>query len=151
MFTLLSRSIKETLDMGEALGRTLSGGEILALNGELGVGKTVLVKGVARGLEISDVVTSPSFVLVKSYRGRILLHHVDFYRLQEPDELETFGFSDLLKDEAVVAIEWADKFPRALPEPMLEITIRYQDETQRLLSLECKGDAAWEKRLQGVF
>ena len=147
MFTLFSESIAKTLDMGEALGRTLKGGEMLALNGELGVGKTVLVKGVARGLEITDVVTSPSFVLVKSYRGRILLHHVDFYRLQAPEELETIGFNDFLNDQDVLAIEWADKFPHVLPLPFLHITISYRDENQRLLKFEWRGDVEWEKQL----
>ena len=94
----------------------LKAGDVLALAGELGAGKTQFVKGVAAGLGHGDSVTSPTFTLIHEYiGGRLALYHFDFYRADEANEIAGIGFDDYLADEAVLAIEWADKFPELLP------------------------------------
>ncbi len=87
-------------------------GVILAISGPLGAGKTAFVKGLARGIEVPDsfLVTSPTFTIVNEYPGRLSLYHMDLYRIEDFAELEDFGWHDMLGNDAVVAIEWADKF-----------------------------------------
>ena len=147
MFIIHSKSVEETLALGERIGRTLKGGEVLGLTGELGSGKTVFVKGLAKGLGISEVITSPTFVLVKSYQGRLMLHHIDFYRLHTLADLESIGFDDFLKSGGVLAIEWAEKFPAELPPSTLHISFDYEGEQQRLIKIEFL-ETCWEERLR---
>ena len=147
MFTIHSRSEEETIEIGERLAATLAGGEVLALTGELGAGKTVFVKGVARGLGIQDVITSPTFVLVKSYKGRLPLHHIDFYRLETVTDLETIGFEDFLEGDGIVAIEWAEKFIAELPKSFLQITFVYDGERERKIRFQSSDNPEWERRL----
>ena len=87
-------SEEETIEYGRSLGTKLTGGEIICLTGDLGAGKTHLTKGIALALDIDEPVTSPSFVLVKIYKGRLNLVHIDFYRLSSMDDLETIGFDE---------------------------------------------------------
>ena len=136
MFIIHSKSVEETLLLGERIGRTLKGGEVLGLSGELGSGKTVFVKGLARGLDIQEVITSPTFVLVKSYQGRLILHHIDFYRLHTLADLETIGFDDFLKSGGILAIEWAEKFPAQLPPSALLISIHYAGDKARRIEMK---------------
>lgn len=108
---------QETERLGERIGRTLQGGEVFALEGELGSGKTTFVKGLARGLGFSGTVTSPTFNLVHRYDGgRAFLLHFDLYRLQTADELETLDLDGALESGAVVAIEWPERARATLPE-----------------------------------
>lgn len=111
----ISQNEQETFDLGVRIGQQLAGGEILLLNGSLGAGKTVLVKGVARALEVDeDDVSSPSFTLVNPYQGRLLLYHIDLYRLDEgATAAHAVDLDELLSDEqAVIIIEWADRMGR---------------------------------------
>lgn len=110
IFTL---SADETIEVGRALGQQLTGGELILLEGDLGLGKTTLVKGLAAGLGIvPDDVTSPSFTLVQEYvGGRLPMFHVDLYRLDEPDELATLGIEEILTAGGVVVVEWGEKLP----------------------------------------
>ena len=114
---MLSRSPAETFAHGRALAAGLRGGEIFALRGDLGAGKTQFVKGLAAGLGCDpDAVTSPTFTLIQEYTGgRLPLYHFDFYRLETGDEALRLGLDDYLGSEGVLAIEWADKFPALLP------------------------------------
>jgi tRNA threonylcarbamoyladenosine biosynthesis protein TsaE len=104
----LTRSPEETEAAGEELAATLAVGDLLLLAGELGAGKTTFVRGLARGLGISDGVQSPTFQLVRVYQGRIQLAHVDLYRLEAGADLTDLGLDDLL-DQGVVAVEWGDR------------------------------------------
>jgi len=121
-------------------------GLVLSLVGPLGAGKTVFVKGLAEGLEIDPaLVTSPTFVIASEYpiaRGRRLAH-VDLYRVESREELELAGFADLIGPGAVVAVEWGDRFPEALPPDRLEISIRRpdfeRDPAARVLDALCHG------------
>ncbi len=103
-----TRSAEETEAEGERLGRTLQRGDLLLLVGPLGAGKTTFVRGLARGAGSADAVASPTFVLVRNYRGRLPLAHVDLYRLDRAPELRDLGLDELL-DEGAVVVEWGDR------------------------------------------
>jgi tRNA threonylcarbamoyladenosine biosynthesis protein TsaE len=137
--TVLS-SRSQTERLGRVIGSSLTGGEILALNGPLGAGKTALVRGIASGLHIRpESVSSPTFVLAQEYRGRIPLVHIDLYRLRTVAEVESMGLGDYLASSAVIAIEWADRFPEWLPEDRLEVQLTYRSPTRRDSLITAQG------------
>ena len=131
-----SHSESATQTFAARLARRLRGGEILGLVGPLGSGKTCFAKGIARGLAISQIITSPSFVLLKSYQGRLTLHHVDFYRLETSDDYFSIGMDELLSLDDVIVIEWADRFLSLLPKPILLISFDILGRNDRQLSFE---------------
>lgn len=120
---LTTRSEKETFYIGAVLGRWIRGPLVVALNGELGSGKTVFVRGAAAGLGVTEAVTSPTFVLLKTYQGRLPLYHFDFYRLDETAALEDLGFEEHLPGAGVAFVEWAGHLSVLIPTEHLEITI----------------------------
>lgn len=139
--TLASRTATETF--GRAIGRMLTGGETLALFGELGAGKTALVRGIAAGLGLPpNHVTSPTFVLIHEYRGRLPLIHMDLYRLRSAAEAEGIGLQEYFDGNIVTAIEWADKFPDLLPSDRLEVTLQHNTPTSRTAHLLAYGPRA---------
>lgn len=139
--TLSSRAATEAF--GRAIGRALAGGEMLALFGELGAGKTALVRGIATGLGMTpDQVTSPTFVLIHEYEGRLPLIHIDLYRLQNAAEAEGIGLQEYFCSESVTAVEWADKFPELLPDDRLELTLEHRTPTTRTVRLRATGPRA---------
>lgn len=139
--TLPSRTA--TVSLGRTLGRALRGGEVLGLIGELGAGKTALVKGIAEGLNVpASAVTSPTFVLIHEYQGRMPLIHVDLYRLRSPAEAETLGLHEYFHWPAVTVIEWADRFPALLPEDHLVVRLTHGRSTVRRAHLSALGDQA---------
>ena len=114
--TITLTSEEETIRHGERLGATLRSGDILALTGDLGAGKTHLTKGIVRGVGCDAEVSSPTFSLVHEYQGgRLPIFHFDLYRLDDPSELIGIGWEDYLEADGVCVVEWADKFPGALP------------------------------------
>ena len=135
----VSQNEQETLDLGFRLGQQLSGGEILLLSGPLGAGKTLLVKGMARALEVDeDDVSSPSFTLVNPYQGRLLLYHIDLYRLDEgASAAHAVDLDELLSDEhAVIVIEWAERMGRyPLPAGAWRISISGDGDAPRTISI----------------
>jgi tRNA threonylcarbamoyladenosine biosynthesis protein TsaE len=123
-----------TEKVGYALGRLLKPGDTVSLVGELGAGKTVFVHGAAAGLDVVDTVSSPSFLIVQEYRGRLTVFHCDFYRLDSYQELEDIGWDDYFSRGGVILIEWGNRIPEALPESYLEVVIdRGRVENERLL------------------
>jgi tRNA threonylcarbamoyladenosine biosynthesis protein TsaE len=120
---LTTRLEKETEYIGAVLGKAVERPLVVALEGELGSGKTVLVRGAARGLEIMEEISSPTFVLLKMYQGTLPLYHFDYYRLQEPDELDELGFDEFLPGEGVAFVEWAGRFEDRLPPERLDVSI----------------------------
>jgi len=111
-----TNSPEETIELGRQLGSHLKGGEVIALCGPLGSGKTHLIKGIAAGLgaEDSTIVNSPTFVIVNEYTGRLDIFHIDAYRLNSISEFEMLGFDDFCYPQSVVLIEWADKIESAI-------------------------------------
>ncbi len=113
------------MDLGARLGAILRGGEVVALVGELGSGKTVFAKGIALGLGLRDpaLVSSPTYVLEQVYPTRIPMHHYDAYRLRSEREFLDLGFEERCREGCVLVVEWADKVPRALPEESLWVEL----------------------------
>ena len=150
--TLRSSSRDETIRIGKRIGRHLKAGDVVALTGELGAGKTHLIKGIAAGAGIreTDRVTSPSFTLLQEYPGKIPFYHVDFFRLNLEEESETLGLEDVLGKNGITAIEWAGKFPSWLPEDHLSIHIDYLGPHARSLSFQGRGKGG-ERLLREIF
>ncbi len=131
-------SEKETIKAGEEISRRLKPGDMVALSGALGAGKTTLVKGIAKGLGVRDYlhVNSPSFTLVKEYKGRIPLFHFDVYRLNSLKDIEDIGYEDYLARNGIVVIEWSNKMDRILPVRHLAIALRIQGQGKRSLTIK---------------
>lgn len=144
----ITRSPAETRRLGERIGRLLLSGDAVALIGELGSGKTVLTKGIAKGLGIKgDPVRSPSFVLIREYSGKIPLFHFDLYRLKKPEELNTIGYEEYFSGKGVVVIEWAERAKNFLPEEYLKVELSIVRENERKIFLKPKGEGL-KKRLK---
>jgi len=130
---IVSTSAEATEASGERLGQTLGAGAVVALTGELGAGKTCFVQGVVRGLGATVRATSPTFVLVNQYQGRVPIHHVDAYRTDSMTELIDLGLLDLMDGEGVTIIEWADKLtPLLTPEAIRVHIAGVGDEPRRI-------------------
>jgi tRNA threonylcarbamoyladenosine biosynthesis protein TsaE len=140
MLDLISHNVEQTQRLGARLGSLLTAGDVIALQGELGSGKTNFVKGIARGLAIRGTVHSPTFILANEYRGgRLPLFHVDAYRVGDAAEALGFGFDDYLNDAGVTVIEWAERIRDALPTEHLWIEFRYISETKRAILMQARG------------
>ncbi|MFW6438257.1 MAG: tRNA (adenosine(37)-N6)-threonylcarbamoyltransferase complex ATPase subunit type 1 TsaE [Armatimonadota bacterium] len=124
-------SVEETRALACRLGRELSAGDFVALSGTLGAGKTAFVQGLAAGLGSEGTVTSPTFVLMRLHHGPIPLAHADAYRLSGAADLEDLGLGDWM-GESVIALEWADTVPDAIPSDRIEVHIEYADDGRRL-------------------
>ena len=130
-------SPEETEALGFRLGECLHGGEVLALFGGLGMGKTAFTRGIAAGLGIPSGVSSPTFALVHDYTGRLTVHHFDMYRVDGWDDLYSTGFFDYLDTEDVLIIEWSENIEGALPPDAIRITISIgESEEERLYEME---------------
>jgi len=141
--TFSARSAAELQAIAERLGRLMQPGDVLALIGPLGAGKTTFVQGVARGLGVPGDrhVASPTFALVNEHPGRVPLVHADLYRVADARELEELGLSDAF-DRAAVAIEWLDRFPDAAPAERLEIAIAIGADDSRTVTFAARGARA---------
>lgn len=135
-----------TAALGARLGRALRAGDFIGLQGDLGAGKTALVRAIAAGAGVDAAeVTSPTFSLINTYRGaRFPLHHADLYRLTTRDELYATGFDDLLDGEGAVLVEWLDRVRRAAPSDWLEVRLQISGPESRTLSAEAHGPRAAE-------
>ena len=119
-----TRSPEMTYRLGEAIGRQVKPGDIICLNGDLGVGKTVFTQGVASGLGITEPVNSPTFTIVQVYEeGRLPFYHFDVYRIGDIEEMEEIGYDDYFFGEGICLIEWAELIEEILPENRISITI----------------------------
>ena len=118
-----SRSEAESFQLARRLGEKAEKGEIYCLEGELGTGKTIFAKGFAKGLGIEEIVDSPTFTIVKEYRGREKLYHFDVYRIEDIEELQEIGFSEMISGDAICLIEWASQIEEEIPENAKWITI----------------------------
>ncbi|HEV3511440.1 MAG TPA: tRNA (adenosine(37)-N6)-threonylcarbamoyltransferase complex ATPase subunit type 1 TsaE [Candidatus Sulfotelmatobacter sp.] len=134
-----TRSADETVAFGRTLGELLAPPKMVLLRGDLGAGKTTLVKGIAAAFDAAaeEDVTSPTFTLVHEYRGPgAALYHIDLYRVDTARELETLGLDDLRSENSVLLIEWGEKFPRLLRERDVEISLEREGESERRIRVE---------------
>jgi tRNA threonylcarbamoyladenosine biosynthesis protein TsaE len=138
---IISPTPQETERIGSLLGALLIPGDVIALSGELGSGKTTLVRGVAQGMGFSGTeVASPSFTLVNEYVGPLPLFHIDLYRLGDERELYEIGYDEYISAAGVAVIEWADRIPHVVPNESLWITLRYQAAECREIVMHPHGD-----------
>jgi len=131
----VSRTPAATEELGRALGAALTAGAVVALFGELGSGKTTLVRGLARGLGIAEAVTSPSFTLMHEYAGPVPLYHFDAWMAGRESAFLEEGAADYLGGEGVAVVEWADRIEGLLPGPRLEVRLSHQAPDERRLEL----------------
>lgn len=143
---ITTRNEAETYRVGEALGQMIDAPLVITLDGELGTGKTVMVKGAAKGLGITEIVRSPTFTIMMVYRGRLPLYHFDFYRLEDKIELDSLDLDEYLEGQGVVFIEWGEKFADCLPPERMVIRLSYSREdmssTERVIAFYPQGRAA---------
>ena len=140
MIPFLSRSPEQTRKWAAQLARALQPNDVLALIGEIGCGKTTFVQGIAQGLQVPKLsVGSPSFVLVREYRGKIPLYHADLFRLERLPEAATVGLEEYYEGEGVTVIEWANRIPQVLPEEFLEIQFEVTDPRTRKILIVPHG------------
>ncbi|MCS7260679.1 MAG: tRNA (adenosine(37)-N6)-threonylcarbamoyltransferase complex ATPase subunit type 1 TsaE [Anaerolineae bacterium] len=136
----ISHSEAQTRRLGARLGELLQGGEVIALQGALGSGKTRWVQGLAQGLGVQEPVTSPTFTLIHEYHGRHTLYHIDMYRITQLAEALDLGLEDYLYGDGVCVIEWAERIAAALPRDHLWITLYHLDETKRRIVMHATGE-----------
>ena len=141
-----TRSSGETLSLAARVGTILRAGDVIALVGELGVGKTVFAKGIARALGVNDDVVSPTFTLVREYEGRLPLVHVDVYRLDHLQELHDVGFDELLGGGAVTIVEWGDRVSALLPAERLDVSLAAGDDDDDRLVTFLPAGRSWAMR-----
>ncbi|MCX6897250.1 MAG: tRNA (adenosine(37)-N6)-threonylcarbamoyltransferase complex ATPase subunit type 1 TsaE [Verrucomicrobia bacterium] len=133
----VTRSVEETVSLGEQLASSLPAGTVVALSGDLGAGKTALTKGIARGLGVEDTITSPTFTLVNEHAARNdrRLYHVDLYRLDQPQQAVEIGIEEELAPDGWTIIEWAEKLGDVLPASAVRIHIEIVGENERRISV----------------
>lgn len=131
----LTKTAEETKNAGKVFAQALIGGDIVALHGELGSGKTTFTQGLAAGLGVKDRIISPTFVVVRSHifnkNGAKQLFHIDLYRVEKVDDLKEIGIEEMLNDESIVIIEWPEKMEGLLPEKTKHVFFRYKTDTER--------------------
>jgi tRNA threonylcarbamoyladenosine biosynthesis protein TsaE len=135
MTTICSKSADGTIALGEALGSRLGPGDVVALFGELGSGKTTLAKGIARGAGVGEEVFSPSFTLIHEHRGRAPFYHVDLYRLTGAEDVEQLGLEEYLYGQGIVVIEWADRARSLLPAERIDIALDFAGDDRRAIQI----------------
>ena len=142
----LTHSTDETLELAGTVGELLRAGDVVSLVGDLGAGKTVFARGVARALGVTEPVVSPSFTIVREYDGRMPLVHVDVYRIDTVQELYDLGFEELVRDDAVTLVEWGDMIDGLLPVDRLDVRLAPGDtDDERVVEIEGHG-RSWRAR-----
>ena len=136
--TFQTHSPEETQTIGQNIGESLKNGDVVALIGDLGAGKTCLTQGIARGIGIAshEVVNSPSYTLINEYAGEIPIYHIDLYRLQHHGEIVDLGLEEYLEGTGICIIEWADRMTHLLPANHIQITMTWVDESTRTIELQ---------------
>lgn len=140
-FQITTRTVEETQKLGKTIGQGIKFPIVIGLSGDLGSGKTAFVQGLAEGLEVPGeyYITSPTFTLINEYPGRFPLIHIDLYRLDGIHDLEDIGLDELMYDQAVIAIEWAEKMSHQLPDDHLAMTFEITNDDDRKISLNAFG------------
>ncbi len=134
--TFVTKDEEGTLKVASAFARDLKPGSVVALTGELGVGKTVFARGVARAIGVKDNVTSPSFTLINEYQGDFVLYHMDFYRLNSVKEILDIGVEDYFYSDSICLVEWAEKMNDMFPENAIWVIIKHKGNRHREIKIE---------------
>lgn len=144
MFRMVSHSVAQTEAAGEVLGKRLGEGGVIAFFGGMGMGKTVLTRGIVRGLGSEDPVTSPTFAIVNEYTGKNgAIRHFDMYRITSPDDLESTGYYDFLKEKGNLIIEWSENVVSELPDNAIAVTVeKGETETDRIITVGLLSEVA---------
>lgn len=143
---VVTRSTDETLELARAVAELLRPGDVVSLVGELGAGKTVFARGVARALGVTELVVSPTFTIVREYEGRVPLVHVDVYRIDAVQELHDLGFEEVVRDDAVTLVEWGDRIDGLLPGDRLDVRLAPgAADDERVVEIEGHGHS-WRAR-----
>jgi tRNA threonylcarbamoyladenosine biosynthesis protein TsaE len=132
----ITKSDHETIILSEKLGRHAKAGDVFAVTGDLGAGKTVFAKGIARGLGIHDEITSPTFTLLEIYEGPIIFYHFDLYRIENKNEFYNLNFEEYWESNGVSVVEWADKAEGLLPLNSILVNIEYLSDNERRITVE---------------
>ena len=140
VFEITTHSEKETIAWTNELGAKAEPGTIFALYGELGTGKTIIAKGIAKGLEINEDITSPTFLMLEIYNGRLPLYHFDLYRLDKIEELDELNFEEYWEGDGVSVIEWAEKAGNRIPLGAIKINIESLNAFERKIKIEYPGN-----------
>ncbi|MBR0473547.1 MAG: tRNA (adenosine(37)-N6)-threonylcarbamoyltransferase complex ATPase subunit type 1 TsaE [Erysipelotrichaceae bacterium] len=134
---VITNTAEETRSLAQRLGRNIEESFLITLSGELGAGKTTFTQGLAKGLEITRNVTSPTFTLMKNYKGRLPLYHIDAYRLEDIDQ--DLGFEEYIDGDGVCVIEWANFIENVLPDEYLNIDLTINDDDSRTIIFRARG------------
>jgi tRNA threonylcarbamoyladenosine biosynthesis protein TsaE len=136
MDTIISRNAADTFAVGRWLAERIRAGDVVALTGELGAGKTCLVKGIAAAFGIAQPITSPTFTLIHEYTGgRLPLYHIDLYRVDSIEQALAIGIEDYLQPDGITVIEWAEKIGSLLPASATRVRLEITDETERRIEV----------------
>lgn len=135
MLEFTTKTSEETIELGFKIGKKLKKGNIIAMQGTLAAGKTTITKGIAKALEITDTITSPTFCLISEYYGKMPLYHMDVYRLEGSEDFENLGTEDMLYGDGVCIIEWSEKIMESLPKETIIINIQPQDDGSRKIQI----------------
>ena len=132
MTSFATKSAAETIELGRTISSQLRPGDVVAFYGELGAGKTTMIKGIAAGLGVADVVKSPSFVIVTEYAGRLPVYHIDLYRLNENSDFGSIGLESYLGGQGVCLIEWAERAEKVLPASVIRVRMSVEGVGRRI-------------------
>ena len=150
MFVVYSESPEQTMAIGRTIGQMLAPGDFISLNGTLGAGKTLLVKGIAEGQGVSgEQVTSPTFALINEYRGQNSIYHFDLYRLDRGRDLEEIGYEEYFFGSGICLVEWGDRFLSYLPDERLDVVLEPEGPSARRIAIRGRGPRGEE--LEGML
>lgn len=146
---VISKSPEQTIALGQILGKLISPGSVICVNGNLGAGKTYFAKGLAQGLGVTEHVTSPTFTIINEYEGQVPFYHVDAYRLTDEEEAYELGLEEYIYGRGVTLIEWPDRVKSLLPDDCLQVSISLTDESDefRVLDFRAQGQG-YEKLVE---
>lgn len=136
MITFTTTSAEETVELGKKIGSFLKKGDIIAMQGTLGAGKTTITRGIAQALGINETITSPTFCLISEYEGKMPLYHMDVYRLDGAEDFANLGTEDMLYGEGVSIIEWSEKIMEELPHKTIILKLEPHDDGARTITIE---------------
>jgi len=134
--TFVCHSTKETQELGKKIARSCADGALISLRGSLGAGKTVIAKGIAEEIGITEAIVSPTFTLIQEYEGKMPLIHMDLYRIDGVEEFEGIGGEELLYQKGITLIEWSEKIDEILPEHTIYIDIEILDNQDRQITIQ---------------